>query len=266
MEYGLLVGLIAVVCIAAITLLGNNISAVCSPRLRASSRGWFRKAKAALLASPGRKRRRRSFAPRTGCCNFQECGQRFPLCGRPSHFPLSWCWWHPLRLRSWIFGSSVFTTFSRCPCWISGNSSSMASRKGGRGWELVCWGALFGLGILIPFCLMGGMGAGDVKLLAGVGAWLGLPITFLVFILSGLAAGVYAIVLILLYGKIRQTWVNLQIMWHRMTAVGRYLGSEDLIEIEASRPDRRSHLIPFGAMVAFGIVTLLVWAWMGQKS
>ena len=39
-------------------------------------------------------------------------------------------------------------------------------------------GALFGFAALLPFYVMGGMGAGDVKLMAAIGAWLGLPVTF----------------------------------------------------------------------------------------
>src|SRR6266849_729256 len=43
-------------------------------------------------------------------------------------------------------------------------------------------GVLFGFGVMLVFYLMGGMGAGDVKLMAGVGAWLGLFPTFFVFL------------------------------------------------------------------------------------
>src|SRR5688572_27528126 len=39
----------------------------------------------------------------------------------------------------------------------------------GLGWSLV--GTLVGLALLMPLYSIGGMGAGDVKLLAGVGAW-----------------------------------------------------------------------------------------------
>jgi prepilin peptidase CpaA len=106
------------------------------------------------------------------------------------------------------------------------------------------------------------MGAGDVKLLAGVGAWLGMPLTFIVFLASALAAGVYAIVLVLVYGRFRETWVNLKIVWHRLAAISRHLGAEDHIEAEVGRSDRRTRLIPFGAMVAVGLIALLVWSWL----
>src|SRR4051794_27980879 len=44
--------------------------------------------------------------------------------------------------------------------------------------------ALLGFGFLSIFYLMGGVGAGDVKLLAGFGAWLGVQLTFYVFLAS----------------------------------------------------------------------------------
>src|SRR5262245_459195 len=53
-------------------------------------------------------------------------------------------------------------------------------------------GGLFCFLVLILPYGMGLMGAGDVKLLAGVGAWLGLPGAIVAFVVSSLAAGVYA--------------------------------------------------------------------------
>jgi prepilin peptidase CpaA len=124
-------------------------------------------------------------------------------------------------------------------------------------------GILCGAGILFLCYLMGGMGAGDVKLMAAVGAWLGFPLTFYVFVASSLAAGLYAVVLIVACGRVRQTWVNLQIIWHRLAAVGRHLGAEDRIEAEVDRDDRRRRIIPFAAMVAVGIILVAVWCWLG---
>src|SRR5262249_52878067 len=121
-------------------------------------------------------------------------------------------------------------------------------------------GACLGFAVLFVFHLMGGVGGGDVKLLAAVGAWLGSQLTFFVFLASALAAGVYALGLILTYGRVRDTWVNLQIIWHRVSAIGRYLGADDRLEAEVSRPDRRQRVIPFAAMVALGLVALLVFS------
>ncbi|HEV3163047.1 MAG TPA: A24 family peptidase, partial [Isosphaeraceae bacterium] len=120
-------------------------------------------------------------------------------------------------------------------------------------------GALFGFGILIAPYIMGGMGAGDVKLMSAVGAWLGFSLTYQVFIASSIAAGLYALVLIVMSRKLLETWVGFQIMWYRMTVFGRYLGAEDRVETEVVRDDRRRRIIPFAAMVAVGLIATLVW-------
>jgi prepilin peptidase CpaA len=120
-------------------------------------------------------------------------------------------------------------------------------------------GALFGFTVLLPFYFMGGMGAGDVKLMAAVGAWLGIPQTFSVFIASSMAAGCYALYLIFAHGMMAETWVNLKILCHRLRVAGRYLGAEDNVEATISRADRACRLIPFAAMVAVGVLARLVW-------
>ena len=120
-------------------------------------------------------------------------------------------------------------------------------------------GVLFGLFALIPFYVMGGMGAGDVKLMAAVGAWLGMPLTFHIFIASSLTAGVYAVLLLVFGGGLSETWVNLQIIWFRLATFCRHLGSDNRLELEATRPDRRKRVVPFAAMVAMGTILTFVW-------
>jgi prepilin peptidase CpaA len=132
---------------------------------------------------------------------------------------------------------------------------------GGSGVVQSLLGVLFGIAILGVFFCMGGMGAGDVKLLAAIGAWLCLPLTFWVFVASALASGIYAIVLIVRYGRIAQTWVNLKIIYYRMATVARHLGADDHVESAVSQNDRRKRVIPFAAMVAIGVLALLAYTW-----
>jgi prepilin peptidase CpaA len=122
-------------------------------------------------------------------------------------------------------------------------------------------GAAFSFCILFMFYLLGGMGGGDVKLMMAVGAWLGLPLTFFVFVVSSVAGGIYALVLIYASGNVRDTWINLKIIWHRVAAMARYFVAEDRLEAEVNRVDRRRRLIPFAAMVALGVATVLIWSW-----
>jgi prepilin peptidase CpaA len=120
-------------------------------------------------------------------------------------------------------------------------------------------GALAGFASLLIFYILGGMGAGDVKLMAAVGAWLGMPLTFYVFIASSLAAGIYAVVLLAVRGSLKETWLSLQLVWLRMTSICRHLGAEDRVESEIQRDDRRLRVIPFAAMIAVGLVSTLIW-------
>ena len=115
-------------------------------------------------------------------------------------------------------------------------------------------GTLLGLVILISFYILGGVGAGDVKLLAGCGAWLGPITTFYLFIFSGLATGVYAVALLIRSGGVTQAMISFQIMACQVSAVARHLGREERIEDAIKRPDRRRRVIPFAAMVAVGLV------------
>src|SRR5262249_41122957 len=115
-------------------------------------------------------------------------------------------------------------------------------------------GVLFGFGALIALHVIGGVGGGAGKLMCGPGGWLGMPLTFYVFIASSLAAGAYAVVLIVLTGKVGEAFVNLQVLWMRLVCIGRYLGADDQVEKEVRRADRRQRIIPFAAMVLVGIV------------
>ncbi len=58
-------------------------------------------------------------------------------------------------------------------------------------------GFALGLGLMIVPFFLGLMGAGDVKLMAGIGAWLGLNATFTAFLFTCVAGGVYAIIILI---------------------------------------------------------------------
>jgi prepilin peptidase CpaA len=70
-------------------------------------------------------------------------------------------------------------------------------------------GALVGLISLLPLYSIGGMGAGDVKLMAGLGAWIGPWLTAWVFACSAIVGAVLAVAMIVYSGAI---WRHLAMM------------------------------------------------------
>ena len=69
-------------------------------------------------------------------------------------------------------------------------------------------GWLAGLVIFLPFFALGGMGGGDVKLLAALGAWLGPYQTLYLALYSGVAGGVLAVGLAFARGYLRVALTN----------------------------------------------------------
>lgn len=79
------------------------------------------------------------------------------------------------------------------------------------GWRGMGYAALACLicgGIFLVFWLAGGMGAGDVKLMAAVGCIAGLPNVAYLLILTALAGGVMAIAFALWRGRLKETMMN----------------------------------------------------------
>lgn len=70
-------------------------------------------------------------------------------------------------------------------------------------------GILAGAGLLLLFHLLGGMGAGDVKLMAAVGAILGPADVFTAFLYSALIGGLYALVVLWRHGALQDTYYRI---------------------------------------------------------
>ena len=71
----------------------------------------------------------------------------------------------------------------------------------------VVGGLVAGL-VLLPGWLMGFMGAGDVKLMAAVGAWLGFPDGLLAALAALVAGGVIAVIVAARQGRLMQAFRN----------------------------------------------------------
>lgn len=77
----------------------------------------------------------------------------------------------------------------------------------GLGWAMAGWAV--GAAVFFPVFMLGGMGAGDVKLLAALGAWLGPQGALQVAVGSALAGGVVALIVIARARYLRTALSNL---------------------------------------------------------
>jgi prepilin peptidase CpaA len=76
------------------------------------------------------------------------------------------------------------------------------------GLELSAAGWATGIGLFLPIFLVGGMGAGDVKLLGAVGAWLSPMATLYCALYSVLAGGLLGLIVALQHQYLRQALEN----------------------------------------------------------
>jgi prepilin peptidase CpaA len=117
-------------------------------------------------------------------------------------------------------------------------------------------GLVTGLVCLLPLYSVGGMGAGDVKLMAGVGAWLGWQITLTAFLVSTVVGAVMAVAMVLHRGTAVKHWAN------TMTILQEWLTIRDprkLAEIAAARKPTML-LLPYGIPICVGSIGYFLYA------
>jgi Flp pilus assembly protein protease CpaA len=126
-------------------------------------------------------------------------------------------------------------------------------------------GLLFGLGITSVLFLLGVLGAGDVKLMAAVGAWFQLPAALLIFVVAALATGVYSFALLAWQGSLNRAFSTMWILAVQLLTLGRHLAASEQVEFVVLQKDRR-RLVPFAVMIALGVIVVLVWATWPDRS
>ncbi len=150
----------------------------------------------------------------------------------------------PLIISGWIYSSIVFGLADDYT-WYQGLGYSML-------------GTMVGLGLLLPFYAIGGMGAGDVKLLAGVGAWVLSSVTFYAFCVSVIVGAVIAIAMVVY----RRAWKKHSSQFRTiLTEIMVLRNVEKIAEIAAQRKSSML-LLPYGIPIAIG--SILYFAWMGM--
>ncbi|MDX1963192.1 MAG: A24 family peptidase [Pirellulales bacterium] len=160
-----------------------------------------------------------------------------------------------LRVPNWITFPMIISGWVYCalqPLWGSGEQLWY------QGLLLSLTGTAVGLGLLLPAYAIGGMGAGDVKLLAGVGAWVGGTHTFYAFCWSAVIGGVLAVLMVLsrhAWGKHKNQFF---MILHEIMTIGK---PGELAAIAAERKPRM-FLLPYGIPIAIGSIMYFFWAGM----
>jgi prepilin peptidase CpaA len=134
--------------------------------------------------------------------------------------------------------------------------STLAFGWEGLGWSLV--GTLIGLALLLPAYAIGGMGAGDVKLLAGVGAWIYGTHTAYAFAVSAIVGALLAVIMVL----VRRGWNKHSAQF--MVILNEILVIRDPERLAAIAAERKPTmlLLPYGIPIAIGTIGYFVWTGM----
>jgi prepilin peptidase CpaA len=121
------------------------------------------------------------------------------------------------------------------------------------GWEGLMWsllGTVVGLALLLPAYAIGGMGAGDVKLMAGVGAWMWSLTTLYSFAVSAIVGGIIALLMVVVGRK----WYKHQAQfWMICNEILTVKDPEKLAAIAAERKPTMM-LLPYGIPIAIGTI------------
>jgi prepilin peptidase CpaA len=137
--------------------------------------------------------------------------------------------------------------------------------RGGFAASLAC--TAFGFVLLLPVYIIYGMGAGDVKMQMGFGAWAGAffgleeggKTVLFAFCAGAIIGGILALIMILLRGDFRRNLANTR------EIVGDLLKTQGLgaITEKAQRRKPRLQLLPYGVPLCLGYVGYLfvVYGW-----
>lgn len=118
-----------------------------------------------------------------------------------------------------------------------------------------------GFGLLLILWLIGGAGGGDVKLMGAVGAWLGVGLTWRVFLVSTALAALAAAAL-MLTGMLSKGFGHVSRRYLTPSSAGRSTSKTKEVDMEARRKLRQKHrLIPYAVPVAVGTWLVLAAAW-----
>lgn len=155
-----------------------------------------------------------------------------------------------LIVAAWIDGKEL-----RVPNWITFPMvlSGLVFCTYTAGWSGLGAGLIgmsVGLLTLLPLYAVGGMGAGDVKLMAGIGAWLGWEITFYAFCVSTVVGAIMAVCMALYKKSFKKHYDNFLLIALEWMQVR---NPRELSKIAADRKPSML-LLPYGIPICIGSI------------
>lgn len=140
---------------------------------------------------------------------------------------------------------------------------------GGLGWSLATGGIaggvrgvsglLVGFLIWIPFYAVRVLGAGDVKLFAAAGAWLGPAGALTGAVVAMVAGGALAVALLVAQRRLREGLEGTALLWTRLTR----LSARPVVAAEAAPSLDKHKQLPYGVALAIGAAVV---AWFPHFS
>jgi len=158
-----------------------------------------------------------------------------------------------------LFAAAYDIRYRRIPNWLTltgvivGIALNSFLYQGWPGFRLSLTGLGVGFGCYFVLYCLRAMGAGDVKLMAAVGAMVGLQNWFGIFFATAIVGGLGGLALVAFRGRVRKTVWNVGFILSEMKH-GRpaYLANE---ELDVRSP--KSLGLPHGAMIAAGTIAFL---------
>ena len=173
----------------------------------------------------------------------------------------------PIVLKLVLIGTALAAAYydlrvRRIPNWINLTGVILglglnAYFQGMAGAITAAGGLLVALCIYVPLYALKGMGAGDVKLMAAIGAIAGPGNWFNIFIVTALLGGAAALALVLWRKRTGQTLSNISFILGQLSK-GKPPSAEDS---SLSIHNKNSLKMPHGAIIAAGVGIFLVLHW-----
>jgi prepilin peptidase CpaA len=149
--------------------------------------------------------------------------------------------------------------YRRIPNWLvlTGIVAGVAWNASVAGWPGFGRG-LEGIGVgfilYFPLYLLRARGAGDVKLLAAVGAIAGPANCFSILLLTALLGGIIALILLLFRGRLRKTLFNVAWIIRELSHLRAPYASNDELDVTRSAGLR----LPHATLIAVGVLAFIV--------